>query len=288
MSKMNKFTTALLFTAFSTSVFAGVAQADDNPVDNPAPVAQSSKEAKGPAVNMEDNVHSVETWDKLALVSSNADWTMNRGGVHGGLAISEKTWKDYGGEAYANLPHEASKEEQIEIAEKIQAAQGWSAWQSASLAGLFDTPVAPVADPAAPVVSQQAPVAQNAYVANQGGYVDNTQTYQESAPAVNNTYQETYQAPAQQAAPVATGNGVWDALAQCESGGNPTITDPSGTYSGLYQFDQQTWQAYGGGQYASTAGQASPEQQLEIAQKLQASRGSWGSWPACSQKLGLG
>ena len=52
------------------------------------------------------------------------------------------------------------------------------------------------------------------------------------------------------------------------------------------QFLPSTWTAYGGGKYARYAYQATPAQQVEIAQKVQAAAG-WGQWPACSRRLGL-
>lgn len=86
-------------------------------------------------------------------------------------------------------------------------------------------------------------------------------------------------------APSVEGGSVWDALAQCESNGNWSINTGNG-FSGGLQFHPQTWQAYGGGQYSSTAAGASREQQIAIAQKVQAAQG-WGAWPACTAKLGI-
>ena len=77
--------------------------------------------------------------------------------------------------------------------------------------------------------------------------------------------------------------GVWGALAQCESGGNPSIVSPNGLYHGLYQFSVSTWQSVGGSGLPS---QASPAEQTQRAQALQA-RSGWGQWPACSARLGL-
>ncbi|WP_407638766.1 transglycosylase family protein [Allokutzneria albata] len=76
----------------------------------------------------------------------------------------------------------------------------------------------------------------------------------------------------------------WDALAKCESGGNASINTGNG-YSGLYQFKQSTWLAYGGGAYAKNAHQATAAQQTEIAARLLAARGP-GQWPACTKKTG--
>ncbi|MGA6207163.1 transglycosylase family protein [Nocardia testacea] len=77
----------------------------------------------------------------------------------------------------------------------------------------------------------------------------------------------------------------WDRLAQCEAGGNWAINTGNGYHGGL-QFSQSTWQANGGGEYASTANQASREQQIVVAERVLASQG-WGAWPSCSSSLGL-
>lgn len=77
----------------------------------------------------------------------------------------------------------------------------------------------------------------------------------------------------------------WDRLAQCESGGNWHINTGNGYYGGL-QFSASTWNAFGGNEFASTANQASREQQIYVAEKVLAQQG-WGAWPACSAKLGL-
>ena len=77
-----------------------------------------------------------------------------------------------------------------------------------------------------------------------------------------------------------SGGGVnWDAIAACESGGNWGTSTGNGFYGGL-QFSQGTWDAYGGGQYASTAAGASRSQQIAVAQKVLASQGI-GAWPVC-------
>ena len=77
----------------------------------------------------------------------------------------------------------------------------------------------------------------------------------------------------------------WSGVAQCESGGNWAINTGNGYYGGL-QFSASTWAAYGGTAYAPTASQATREQQIAIAEKVQAAQG-WGAWPACTAKLGL-
>ncbi|MER7753620.1 transglycosylase family protein [Kitasatospora sp. NPDC097643] len=83
------------------------------------------------------------------------------------------------------------------------------------------------------------------------------------------------------AASVAT----WDAVAQCESGGNWAINTGNGFYGGL-QFTSSTWAAYGGTAYASQANLATKAQQIAVAEKVLASQGP-GAWPVCSVKAGL-
>jgi LysM repeat protein len=75
----------------------------------------------------------------------------------------------------------------------------------------------------------------------------------------------------------------WDAVAQCESGGNWSINTGNGYYGGL-QFSASTWAGYGGTQYASTADQATKAQQIEIAEKVLAGQGK-GAWPVCGKNL---
>ncbi|MFM9457706.1 transglycosylase family protein [Streptomyces europaeiscabiei] len=75
----------------------------------------------------------------------------------------------------------------------------------------------------------------------------------------------------------------WDAVAQCESGGDWSINTGNGYYGGL-QFAASTWAAYGGTQYASTANQASKAQQIAIAEKVLAGQGK-GAWPVCGTGL---
>ncbi|OIK07317.1 transglycosylase family protein [Streptomyces monashensis] len=75
----------------------------------------------------------------------------------------------------------------------------------------------------------------------------------------------------------------WDAVAQCESGGNWSINTGNGFYGGL-QFSASTWAAYGGSAYASTANQATKAQQIAVAEKVLASQGK-GAWPVCGTGL---
>jgi uncharacterized protein YabE (DUF348 family) len=73
---------------------------------------------------------SGSVWDKLAECESGGNWSINTGnGYYGGLQFSLSTWRAYGG---SGMPHEASREEQIAIAKKLQADAGWGAWPACS------------------------------------------------------------------------------------------------------------------------------------------------------------
>ncbi|MCF8570313.1 transglycosylase family protein [Gordonia sp. HY002] len=80
-------------------------------------------------------------------------------------------------------------------------------------------------------------------------------------------------------------HGVWDRLAQCESTGNWAINSGNGFYGGI-QFDQNTWDRWGGQEYAPRADLATREEQIAIAKKTQAAQG-WGAWPSCTSQLGM-
>lgn len=66
-------------------------------------------------------------WDRLAQCESGGNWSINTGnGYYGGLQFSLGTWQAYGG---TGLPSNASREQQIAIAEKVRAASGgYGAW----------------------------------------------------------------------------------------------------------------------------------------------------------------
>ncbi|CAM3939963.1 transglycosylase family protein [Tsukamurella strandjordii] len=70
-------------------------------------------------------------WDQVAKCESGGNWSINTGnGYHGGLQFSPSTWNSYGGQQYAPTANQASKAQQIAIAEKVLAGQGKGAWPS--------------------------------------------------------------------------------------------------------------------------------------------------------------
>jgi LysM repeat protein len=72
---------------------------------------------------------SAADWDLLAQCESSGNWSINTGnGYYGGLQFSQSTWEAFGGTQYAPNAAQASREQQIAIAEKVLAAQGPNAW----------------------------------------------------------------------------------------------------------------------------------------------------------------
>ncbi|MDL5202012.1 transglycosylase family protein [Streptomyces sp. ALI-76-A] len=68
-------------------------------------------------------------WDTVAQCESGGNWSINTGnGYYGGLQFSASTWAAYGGTQYASTANQASKAQQIAVAEKVLAGQGKGAW----------------------------------------------------------------------------------------------------------------------------------------------------------------
>jgi hypothetical protein len=94
---------------------------------------------------------------------------------------------------------------------------------------------------------------------------------------------ENYGTRSRPAPPTSTSGLNWDGVAACESGGDWSINTGNGYYGGL-QFDSGTWLSNGGGAYAPRADLASRDQQIAVANRIYASRGS-SPWPVCGQYL---
>ena len=77
--------------------------------------------------------------------------------------------------------------------------------------------------------------------------------------------------------------GKWDRIAQCESTGNWSANTGNGYYGGI-QFDRQTWNAYGGDEYAARPDQATREEQIAVAERVRDDRGGYGAWPVCGSR----
>jgi LysM repeat protein len=76
---------------------------------------------------------SGSTWDQIAACESGGNWSIHTGnGFSGGLQFTNSTWRAFGGTAYASSAYLASRGQQIAVAERVLASQGWGAWPACS------------------------------------------------------------------------------------------------------------------------------------------------------------
>ena len=126
-------------------------------------LAGTAFSAAGLAMAPAANAAPDSDWDRLAQCESGGNWGINTGnGYQGGLQFSPSTWAAYGGTQYAPTANQATREQQIAIAEKTLAGQGWGAWPACSAKlGLNSAPTPrDVANPApAPAPAPAAPAA---------------------------------------------------------------------------------------------------------------------------------
>jgi resuscitation-promoting factor RpfA len=109
-----------------------------------------------------------DVWDRVAQCESGGNWSTNTGnGFQGGLQFTPATWLGYGGTEFAPAAHLATRDEQIAIAEKVLAGQGWGAWpvcsRKAGATGSSATPrVLPARNGASahPTIPAQQPAAE--------------------------------------------------------------------------------------------------------------------------------
>nr|WP_028929647.1 transglycosylase family protein [Pseudonocardia asaccharolytica] len=96
------------------------------------------------------------TWDRVAQCESGGNWSINTGnGYSGGLQFAGQTWRGFGGGEFAPAAHQATRAEQIVVAERVLAKQGWGAWPVCSRkAGAVGQPATLRNAPAAPAAPQ--------------------------------------------------------------------------------------------------------------------------------------
>ncbi|MFE3269232.1 transglycosylase family protein [Streptomyces sp. NPDC059215] len=78
------------------------------------------------------------TWDRVAQCESGGAWSANEGnGYYGGLQLDQDNWEAHGGLEYAPTADQASRSQQIAVAEKVLADKGLAAWPACGpLSGL--------------------------------------------------------------------------------------------------------------------------------------------------------
>lgn len=99
----------------------------------PEASSDSSESSGGNTGASAPAVPSGSVWDRLAQCESGGNWSINTGnGYYGGVQFSGPTWNAMGGQKYAPTADKATREQQIEIASKLQAQSGWGQWPACS------------------------------------------------------------------------------------------------------------------------------------------------------------
>ncbi|MDQ1746092.1 MAG: hypothetical protein QOD07_355 [Frankiaceae bacterium] len=85
--------------------------------------------ALGPGLTGAADAATESQWDNVAQCESGGNWHINTGnGYYGGLQFAQRTWVSFNGTQYASRADLATKTEQITVAERVLARQGWGAW----------------------------------------------------------------------------------------------------------------------------------------------------------------
>jgi hypothetical protein len=116
----------------AAAFFAGLAQqeAERAAADRAAAAATTSGGNTGRAAPA---TADGSVWDRLAQCESSGNWAINTGnGFTGGLQFLRSTWLGMGGGEYAPDAYLATREQQIDIATRVLASQGWGAWPGCS------------------------------------------------------------------------------------------------------------------------------------------------------------
>lgn len=124
-------------TAAKSATSTGRAPSATSTIVTTAPATTANPSSKTPAAGGANTVAAApglsdtSVWDTLAQCESGGNWATNTGnGLYGGVQLDQGAWLSNGGGAYAPLPSEATREQQIVIAEKVRAAHGFTPWSS--------------------------------------------------------------------------------------------------------------------------------------------------------------
>ena len=169
-------------------------------------LAGTAFSAAGLALAPAANAAPDSDWDRLAQCEAGGNWGINTGnGYHGGLQFSPSTWAAYGGTQYAPTANLATREQQIAIAERTLAGQGWGAWPACSAKlGLNSAPTprdlsnpAPAPAPAPVAAATPAPVTAAEHVATLSSFAEDrgvvlpiTDAYEANKDVVDSAYAE--------------------------------------------------------------------------------------------------
>ncbi|MFI8774011.1 transglycosylase [Gordonia sp. CNJ-863] len=112
----------------STSPEPGAAPAGRAPAQPGSPRVLTA-----PRVIPASDVVTAADWDAVAKHESGGNWKINTGnGYYGGLQFAASTWTGAGGAQYAPTADKATREQQMEVANRVLGSQGWGAWPTTS------------------------------------------------------------------------------------------------------------------------------------------------------------
>lgn len=107
------------------------------PTEAPEPTASADEAA---AASAPDPEPARSVWDRVAdcesgewtgdggFVTASANWSATAGLFEGGLQFHPDTWDGYRDPGMPGAAYDASREQQIVVAERVLAEQGWKAW----------------------------------------------------------------------------------------------------------------------------------------------------------------
>lgn len=117
-----------------TTVGTKVVKKEAPAVEKPsAPSSESGSSADSTASSSSGlNTARAGMWDRIASCESGNNWSINTGnGYYGGLQFNVPTWRSVNGQDFAAYPHQASRAEQITVANRLFAQRGTQPWSCA-------------------------------------------------------------------------------------------------------------------------------------------------------------
>ena len=94
--------------------------------------AQFNTRHKPRRVPVSNRVTDIGVWDRLAACESGGRWDIHNSVHEGGLQFALSTWDAYRPAGFPPRAWQATREQQITVAERVLAAQGWKAWPTCS------------------------------------------------------------------------------------------------------------------------------------------------------------
>lgn len=113
-----------------TSTSSSGSSSSSSSSDSGSGDSSSSSSSSGSSSGLD--LSRASMWDQIARCESTSRWNINTGnGYYGGLQFNLATWRSVNGQDFAAYPHQASREEQITVANRLYAKRGLQPWSCA-------------------------------------------------------------------------------------------------------------------------------------------------------------